>query len=94
MLYPWSKILFCILGTIYLIPLFNIVVLIKYNRDPDVYRFRIANLPHQLLYPPHSENASPIVLSDGQTGELAKQYHQPKETELHTTLLCKLYSPK
>lgn len=65
-----------------------------YNRDPDIYRFRIANLPRQLLHPPHSDYASPIVLNDGQTGELAKRYHQPGDTESHASLLCRLYSSK
>ncbi|KAI7896858.1 uncharacterized protein EV154DRAFT_410731 [Mucor mucedo] len=65
---------------------------ILYSRDPDSYRFRVAALPDNLLLPPHSKKSSPIPLTTGQTGDLAKSNYQPNATELYTGLLCKLYS--
>jgi hypothetical protein len=44
----------------------------NHNSDPDIYRFRTAALPGNLMLPPHSENASPIPLTLGQTGDLAE----------------------
>ncbi|OBZ82555.1 hypothetical protein A0J61_09396 [Choanephora cucurbitarum] len=42
---------------------------ILFSRDPDNYRFRIMQLPKELLLPPHSEQSQPIFLTAGQTGE-------------------------
>ncbi|KAI9273218.1 hypothetical protein EDC94DRAFT_510948 [Helicostylum pulchrum] len=64
-----------------------------YSREPDKYRFRIASLPLNVMDSPHSEKATPILLTVGQTGDQVKENHQPNETELYTGLLCKLYSP-
>jgi len=62
--------------------------------DPDVYRFRIVALPDNFTMSPHSEQSSVITTTVGQTGDLVRAYHQPGGTEMHATLLCKLYSPK
>ncbi|KAL9543741.1 hypothetical protein MBANPS3_007966 [Mucor bainieri] len=66
---------------------------ILFSRDPDVYRFRIVALPDDFTVSPHSERSSVITTTVGQTGDLARAYHQPGGTESHASLLCKLYSP-
>ncbi|KAI8380358.1 hypothetical protein BD560DRAFT_323993 [Blakeslea trispora] len=63
-----------------------------FSRDPDNYRFRVMQLPKDLLLPPHSEQSEPIQLTRGQTGEPIRPYHQPKGTDAHASLLTKLYS--
>lgn len=40
--------------------------------EPDIYRFRIAVLPQNVMNSPHSEKSTPILLSTGQTGDLVK----------------------
>ncbi|KAI8360877.1 hypothetical protein EDC96DRAFT_445078 [Choanephora cucurbitarum] len=65
-----------------------------FSRDPDNYRFRIMQLPKELLLPPHSEQSQPVLLTTGQTGEPARPYHQPKGTDAHVSALAKLYSSK
>lgn len=40
--------------------------------EPDKYRFRIAALPLNVMDSPHSEKATPILLTIGQTGDQVK----------------------
>lgn len=51
----------------------KLCVLILYIiSEPDKYRFRIASLPLNVMDSPHSEKATPILLTVGQTGDQVK----------------------
>ncbi|CAO3636428.1 unnamed protein product [Mucor hiemalis] len=47
---------------------------IIYARDPDNYRFRIANLPDNISHAPHSQLSTPTLLNIGETGDLARSF--------------------
>lgn len=79
---------------------------ILYARDPDNYRFRVANLPDNISHAPHSQSSSPILLNTGETGDLARTFDAAilhhayrttntflKGTDAHIGLLSALYSP-